>query len=56
MASELSKNRSDVICAPISLYLRLRRSVREMIESQEEIFEIHLATSLEAGKCAAVEV
>ena len=47
VASEITKNGSIAICAPIAPYTATRRAVREMIEQYGAFVEVHVATSIE---------
>ena len=47
VASEITKNGGVAICAPIAPYSSTRQAVREMIEAQGAMIEIHVATPLE---------
>lgn len=46
VASEITKNGGVALCAPIAPYAATRRAVRELIEEQGAMIEIHVATPL----------
>lgn len=47
VASEITKHRGIVICAPIAPYRQTRRDVRAMVEAVGGFVEIHVATPIE---------
>ena len=47
VASEITKHRGIVICAPIAPYRQMRRDVRAMVEAVGGFVEIHVATPIE---------
>ena len=47
VASEITKNGGVAICAPIAPYAATRQDVREMVEAQGAMIEIHVSTPLE---------
>ena len=47
VASEITRNGSIAICAPIAPYAATRRKVREMIEPVGGFFEVYVSTPIE---------